>query len=75
MHSLSITIPGTDQPARPAKAAQLAAIKRRASASEAVVDLLCDLAFGPRPEWGWPGALPTSALRSSCETTFLEACG
>ena len=56
MSSIQISIPGTDLPARVPKAAQLARIRARVAASQAVVDLLAELAFGPRPEVGWPPA-------------------
>ena len=61
MASHSIVIPGTEQPVRPPKVAQLARIQARVAASEAVVNLLCELAFGPRPEAGWHGPRPAYA--------------
>ena len=53
MTSAADCVQGFNHSARPAKAAQLAKIRARAKASEAVVNLLCELAYGPRPEWGW----------------------
>ena len=61
MSAITFHVPNSDQPTRPAKAAQLAKIRARAKASEAVVNLLCELAYGSRPEWGWSLTPKTSA--------------
>ena len=51
MQDTPLEIPGAFVALVPYKAYRLKRITERVRASQAVVDLLCELAFGPRDEW------------------------